>query len=142
MIRRITTFKTQHRWLDNHPEEAKQLCFRQVPHRTTLSRRFKSLCPTLQDFIAFLGVWASALSPEFDRLALIEAGGLFKAHGQSGINRIAMQVAYPEKLRNQIPALFLSAVLPGFTQGEKCEGCPTMQQGWRTFLMGKAHQPM
>jgi hypothetical protein len=95
MVRRITTFKNQHRWLDNHPEEAKQLCFRQVPHRTTLSRHFKSLYPTLQDFIAFLGVWASALSPEFDRLALIEEGGLFKAHGQSGINRIAMQVAYP-----------------------------------------------
>jgi len=55
MVRRITAFKTQHRWLENHREEAAQLSFEQVPHRTTLSRRFKSLYPTLQGFIAFSG---------------------------------------------------------------------------------------
>lgn len=46
MVRRITAFKTQHRWLENHSDEAVQLGFEQVPHRTTLSRRFKSLYPT------------------------------------------------------------------------------------------------
>ena len=55
MIRRITAFKSQHRWLENHPEEALQLSFEQVPHRTTLCRRFKSLYLTVQAFIAFLG---------------------------------------------------------------------------------------
>jgi len=81
MVWRMTAFKTQHRWLENHPDEAEQLSFRQVSHRTTLSRRFKSLYPTLQGLIAFIGVWASALSPEFDSCALIEDSSLFKAHG-------------------------------------------------------------
>lgn len=100
MVRRITGFKTQHRWLKNHPETAAQLSFSQIPHRTTLSRRFKSLYSTLQDFIAFLGVWASALSPEFDNLALIEDGSLFKAHGPVWHQSDRNAGRIPEKLRN------------------------------------------
>ena len=41
IIRRITTFKAQHRWLKKHPGEAEQLGFGQIPVRTTLSRRYK-----------------------------------------------------------------------------------------------------
>lgn len=100
MVRRITAFKAQQRWLSHHSDEALQLGFEQIPHRTTLSRRYKSLYATLQGFIAFLGVWASALSPELDSRALIEDGSLFKAQGpvwhQS--DRKAGQV--PEKLRH------------------------------------------
>jgi hypothetical protein len=29
MVRRITAFKNQHRWLENHPQEAEQLSFEQ-----------------------------------------------------------------------------------------------------------------
>jgi hypothetical protein len=100
MIRRITAFKTQHRWLKNHRNEAVQLGFEQIPHRTTLSRRFKSLYATLQDFIAFLGAWASALSPEFDSRALIEDGSLFKAHGPVWHQTDRKAGRIPEKLRN------------------------------------------
>jgi hypothetical protein len=100
MIRRITTFKAQHRWLENHPEEAVQLNFEQVPHRTTLCRRFKSLYSTLQAFIAFLGDWASALGPEFDSRALIEDGSLFKAHGPVWHQSDRKVGRVPEKLRN------------------------------------------
>jgi hypothetical protein len=41
LMRRITAFKAQHRWLLRHPLEALQFGFESVPHRTTLSRRFK-----------------------------------------------------------------------------------------------------
>jgi hypothetical protein len=100
MIRRITAFKTQHRWLKNHPEEAAQLSFEQVPHRTTLCRRFKSLYSTVQAFIAFLGDWASTLSPEFDSRALIEDGSLFKARGPVWHQSDRKVGRVPEKLRN------------------------------------------
>lgn len=100
MVRRITAFKSQHRWLKNHPQEAAQLGFEQVPHRTTLSRRFRSLYPTLQGFIAFLGEWTSALSPKFDSRALIEDGSLFKAHGPVWHQSDRNAGRIPEKLRN------------------------------------------
>lgn len=71
MVRWITAFKAQHRWLYNHTVEAIQSGFEQVPHQTTLSRRYKSLYSTLQDLIEFFGVWATALNPEFNSRALI-----------------------------------------------------------------------
>lgn len=100
LIRRITAFKTQHRWLTNHPEEAEQLQFEQIPHRTTLSRRFKRLYPVLQGFIAFLGQWASALGPEFDSRALIEDGSLFKAQGPVWHQSDREAGRIPDKLRH------------------------------------------
>src|SRR3970282_1287608 len=51
-IRRITAFKAQH--------IAIALGFEQIPVRTTLSRRYKTLYPILQAFIAFVGRWAEA----------------------------------------------------------------------------------
>jgi len=100
MIRRITAFKAQHRWLENHPEEAVRFNFEQVPHRTTLCRRFKSLYSILQAFIAFLGGWAGALDPEFDSRALIEDGSLFKAQGPVWHQSDRKVGRIPEKLRN------------------------------------------
>ena len=99
-VRRITAFKAQHRWLTYHLHEAIPLGFQQIPHRITLSRRYKALYLILQAFIAFVGRWAETLHPEFDSRVLIEDASLFKAHGpvwhQS--DRLAGQV--PEKLRN------------------------------------------
>jgi len=100
LIRRITAFKTQHRWLVNHPEEMKQLQFEQIPHRTTLSRRFKRLYPILQGFIAFVGEWASALSPAFDSRTLIEDGSLFKAQGPVWHQSDREAGRIPERLRH------------------------------------------
>lgn len=100
MVRRITAFKTQRRWLENHSDEAKQLGFERAPDRTTLSRRFRSLYPTLQGFIAFLGEWASALSPELDSRTLIEDASLFKAHGPVWHQSDRKAGRIPEKLRN------------------------------------------
>jgi len=100
MVRRITAFKAQHRWLENHPEEAKELGFESLPDRTTLSRRYKRLYPTLQAFMAYLGGWATALSPEFDSRVLIEDGSLFKAQGPVWHQSDRRTGHVPEKLRN------------------------------------------
>lgn len=100
IVRRITAFKTQHRWLLQHLHEAIPLGFEQIPHRITLSRRYKTLYPTVQAFIAFVGRWAEALHPAFDSRVLIEDASLFKAHGPvwHQADRLAGQV--PKKLRN------------------------------------------
>jgi len=100
IARRIIAFKAQQRWLMHHLHEAPALGFEQIPHRITLSRRYKTLYPTVQAFIAFIGRWVEVLSLEFDSRVLIEDASLFKACGpvwhQS--DRLAGQV--PEKLRN------------------------------------------
>lgn len=99
-IRRITSFKAQHRWLLQHLQEAIVLGFEQIPHRSTLSRRYKTLYPTVQAFITFVGRWAEALQPEFDSRVLVEDASLFKACGPvwHQADRLAGRV--PEKLRN------------------------------------------
>lgn len=100
IIRRITTFKAQHRWLEHHRLEAERMGIVGIPHRTTLSRRFKQMYVTIQAFIFYVGWWAERLSPVFRSHVLIEDASLFKALGpvwhQSDrkVNRI------PEKLRN------------------------------------------
>jgi DDE family transposase len=100
IVRRITAFKTQQRWLRQHVPEAIALGFEQIPHRITLSRRYKTLYPTVQAFIAFVGRWAEALHPEFNSHVLIEDASLFKACGPvwHQTDRLAGRV--PEKLRN------------------------------------------
>jgi hypothetical protein len=80
-LRRITRFKAQHRWLLTHPDWQQVLGFPGVPHRTTLSRRYKRLYPVLQDFIAFLGQYAEDVDPAFDSRELYEDKSLFKAQG-------------------------------------------------------------
>lgn len=100
LVRRIHAFKTQHRWLVQHSDLAKQIGFERIPVRTTLSRRFKQLYPTLQAFIAFLGAWAENLNQDFDSQVLIEDASLFKAHGPvwHQADRVANRI--PEKLRH------------------------------------------
>jgi hypothetical protein len=100
MIRRVKACQAQWRWLNKHPEEARMLGLEEIPVRTTLSRRFKALYPTLQGFIAYLGEWAEALSPRFDSRVVVEDASLFKAHGPVW-HQSDRQAGYiPEKLRN------------------------------------------
>jgi len=98
-IRRITTFKAQHRWLLQHLHEAIPLGFEQIPHRITLSRRYKTLYPTVQAFIAFVGRWAEALGLEFESRVLIEDASLFKACGPVWHQADRLAGRIPEKLR-------------------------------------------
>jgi len=99
-IRRITTFKAQHRWLMHHLHIALALGFEQIPVRTTLSRRYKTLYPILQAFIAFVGRWAEALHPQLGSRILIEDASLFKAHGPVWHQSDRLAGRVPEKLRN------------------------------------------
>jgi len=100
IARRITAFKTQHRWLMQHLHEAIGLGFEQIPHRITLARRYQTLYPVVQAFIAFVGRWAEALHPEFDSRVLIEDASLFKAHGPVWHQSDRLAGRVPEKLRN------------------------------------------
>ena len=99
-IRRITAFKAQQRWLLQHLHEALALGFEQIPHRITLARRYQTLAPTVQAFMAFVGRWAETLGLEFDSRVLIEDASLFKACGPvwHQTDRLAGRV--PDKLRN------------------------------------------
>jgi hypothetical protein len=99
-VRRITAFKAQHRWLLHHSSEAMRLGFEQIPVRTTLLRRYKTLYRILQAFIAFVGRWAEALHPEFTSRALIEDASLFKAHGPVWHQSDRLAGRVPENLRH------------------------------------------
>jgi hypothetical protein len=100
LMRRITTFKAQARWLAAHPAEARKLGFPGRPHRTTLSRRFKRLAPTVQAFVVFVGQWAENLATVFDHRALIEDASLFKSQGPVWHQSDRHAGRIPEKLRH------------------------------------------
>jgi hypothetical protein len=80
-FRQIFHFKTQHRWLMRHLDYRQVLGLATVPHRTTLSRRYKALYPILQDFVAFLAQYAEDVDPAFASRELYEDKSLFKAQG-------------------------------------------------------------
>ena len=98
-FQRITQFKTQHRWLENHPQDLQMLGLESIPDRTTLSRRYKALYPTVQELVVFVGQDVQDLEESFGNENLYEDKSLFKAAGpvwhQSDrkVNRV------PERLR-------------------------------------------
>jgi len=98
-FRRIFKFKAQQRWLEKHPELRQELGFNRIPHRTTLSRRYKQLYDTLQDFIAFLGQYAATLDEQFSQADLVEDKSLFKALGPVWHQKDREVGRIPEKLR-------------------------------------------
>ncbi len=100
LLRRITEFKAQHRWLTTHPDDAQQLGFATIPHRTTLMRRYKALAPTVAAFVAFIGEWAETIDTACASDVLVVDGSLFKARGPVWHQRDRMQGRVPDKLRN------------------------------------------
>ncbi len=100
MIRRITAFKAQHRWICSHPREAQEIGIQGTPHRTTLSRRFKQLYETIQMFTIYVGWWAEEVSPLFRNNVLVEDASLFKAKGPVWHQSDRKANRIPEKLRN------------------------------------------
>jgi hypothetical protein len=100
LLRRITEFKAQHRWLSTHPDDAQQLGFASIPHRTTLMRRYKGLAPTIAAFVAFVGDWAEPVDAACAGDVLVVDGSLFKARGPVWHQRDREQGRVPEKLRN------------------------------------------
>jgi Transposase DDE domain len=98
--RRIFRFKVQRRWLQRHCEMLKVFGLDTVPHRTTLSRRYKTLYAVLQDFIAFLGHYAEDLDPRFTSEDLYTDKSLFKAQGPVWHQSARQDGRIPEKLRH------------------------------------------
>jgi hypothetical protein len=98
--RHIFRFQAQQRWLKQHPEQCSRLGLDAVPHRTTLSRRYKALYPIVQDFITFLGRDADALDPRLDSQHLFADKSLFKAQGPVWHQSDRQAGRVPEKLRH------------------------------------------
>lgn len=98
-FRRIFKFKAQHAWLVEHPEVVERLNWECVPHRTTFSRRYKALYPTLQAFILFVGQEAADLGDELANHHLVEDKSLFKTQGPVWHQKDRKAGRIPEKLR-------------------------------------------
>lgn len=99
-FKQLYKFKAQWRWLKQHPESLSVLDWETIPHRSTLSRRYKALYPVVQAFSAFLGQDSAALGTEMSTKHLNEDQSLFKAEGAVWHQRDRLQGRIPEKLRN------------------------------------------
>lgn len=99
-FKKIYEFKTQWRWLKQHPDALKVLNWERVPDRTTLSRRYKKLYATLQEFIAFVGESSEGLGEELSHKQLNEDKSLFKALGPVWHQSDRQAGRIPEKLRH------------------------------------------
>lgn len=99
-FKKLDDFKTQWRWLKQHPSDLVVLKWDKVPHRTTLSRRYKALYGVIQDFIAFLGQTSEALGTAMRTKQLNEDQSLFKALGPVWHQSDRQQGRIPAKLRH------------------------------------------
>jgi hypothetical protein len=100
LLRRIPEFNAQHRWLTTHADDAQQLGFASIPHRTTRMRRYKRLAPTIEAFVAFVGDWAKPVDAACASDVLVMDGSLFKARGPVWHQRDRLAGRVPDKLRN------------------------------------------
>ena len=98
-FKKIYKFKSQWRWLSQHQEDLRVLKWNNVPHRTTLSRRYKALYPVIQAFSAFLGQDSEPLGAEMSTKHLNEDQSLFKAAGAVWHQKDRQAGRIPEKLR-------------------------------------------
>jgi hypothetical protein len=99
-LKRIYHFKTQWKWLSQHPEALSVLGWEQVPHRTSLSRRYKQLYGVLEEFVAYLGQASAGLGEELHTTHLYEDQSLFKAQGSVWHQSDRRVGRIPDKLRH------------------------------------------
>jgi hypothetical protein len=102
-FKKIYKFKAQWRWLKQHPDSLSVLDWESIPHRSTLSRRYKALYTVIQAFSAFLGQDSAALGTEMSTKHLNEDQSLFKAQGTVWHQSDRKEGRIPEKLRNLDP---------------------------------------
>ena len=100
--RRVFTFKGQWRWLNNHPESLRMLGWTRLPHRTTISRRYKALYVVIEEFMLFIGQYVCGLARrgEFDQTHLVEDKSLFRAGGPVWHQKRRREGYIPNGLRN------------------------------------------
>ena len=99
-FKNIYQFKTQWHGLTKHPEALSILSWTTIPHRTTLSRRYKTLYPVLQELIAFIAEESQALGEPMSGKHLNEDQSLFKAQGTVWHQSDRKVGRIPDKLRN------------------------------------------
>lgn len=99
-FKRIYGFKTQWKWLKQHPEALAVLGWAQVPHRTSLSRRYKRLYGVVDELVVYLGQESGALGDELKTAHLYEDQSLFKAHGPVWHQSDRRQGRIPQQLRH------------------------------------------
>lgn len=99
-FRRTYEFKSQHRWLEVHPEIRELLNFQTIPHRTTLSRQYKKLGEVVTEFTAFIGDQVADLDEAFANNHLAEDKSLFKANGPVWHQSDRQQGRIPKNLRH------------------------------------------
>lgn len=99
-FRRIHAHKAKWRWLTKHPEMLEVLSWEQVPDRTTIARRYKTLHEVVQEFILFIAQYAPDLSEHLSQAHLVEDKSLFKALGPVWHQSDRKEGRIPEKLRN------------------------------------------
>lgn len=102
-FKKIYKFKAQWRWLKQHPDSLSVLDWESIPHRSTLSRRYKALYTVIQAFSAFLGQDSEALGTEMSTKHLNEDQSLFKAQGTVWHQSDRKEGRIPEKLRTLDP---------------------------------------
>ncbi len=98
-FKRIYKFKAQYRWLENHPDERAKIGLG-LPHRTTISRRYKTLYQIIQEFLAFLGHLGVEIDLAFENQHLYEDKSLFKALGPVWHQSDRQAGRVPKGLRN------------------------------------------
>ena len=98
--RRIYGFESQRRWLSLHPEMVRMLGWTRAPHRTTISRRYKSLYTLTQKFIMFVGSWVSDMDWRLSHRHLVEDKSLFRARGPVWHQKHRRSGHIPEGLGN------------------------------------------
>lgn len=99
-FRRIYSFKSQQLWLKRHPEIVRMLGWSCPPHRTTISRRYKSLYSLIQEFIVSISRQVSDLDRLLSSDHLVEDKSLFKARGLLWHQKHRREGVIPNGLRN------------------------------------------
>ena len=99
-FRRKYQFKSQWRWLTHHPEMVTLLGWEGVPHRKTISTRYKGLYETLQAFMMFCAQYTTELNEAFGLSHLVEDKSLFKALGPVWHQSDRLENRIPDKLRH------------------------------------------
>ena len=98
--RRIFAFKSQWRWLNNHPESLRMLGWTRAPHRTTISRRYKAFYEVIEEFMLFISQYVCGLAPQFDQTHLVEDKSLFRARGPVWHQKHRREGYIPDRLRS------------------------------------------
>lgn len=99
-FKKLYKFKAQWHWLKQHPVSLAVFGWESIPHRTTISRRYKALYEVIQGLSRFLGQDSEPLGSEMSTQHLNEDQSLFKAAGSVWHQTDRQAGRIPKKLRH------------------------------------------